>query len=108
MQLLDGKKVSEEIKQEIAAEVAKIKEKGEKAPHLAAVLVGSNGASLTYVGSKVKQCEQLGFNSILFELPENFTEGELLFKIMKLNTNDDMVVLSFSCRCPNILMSKKY
>src|SRR5690554_5154800 len=85
MQLLDGKKVSEEIKQEIAADVAKIKEKGEKAPHLAAVLVGSNGASLTYVGSKVKTCEQLGFNSTLVALPEDITEGELLVKINELN-----------------------
>jgi len=90
MQLLDGKKVSEEIKQEIAADVAKIKEKGEKAPHLAAVLVGSNGASLTYVGSKVKTCEQLGFNSTLVALPEDITEGELLVKINELNNNDDI------------------
>lgn len=90
MQLLDGKKVSEEIKQEIAAEVAKIKEKGEKAPHLAAVLVGSNGASLTYVGSKVKTCEQLGFNSTLVALPEDITEDELLVKINELNNNDDI------------------
>lgn len=90
MQLLDGKKVSEEIKQEIAADVAKIKEKGEKAPHLAAVLVGSNGASLTYVGSKVKTCEQLGFNSTLVALPEDITEDELLVKINELNNNDDI------------------
>lgn len=90
MQLLDGKKVSEEIKQEIAADVAKIKEKGEKAPHLAAVLVGSNGASLTYVGSKVKTCEQLGFNSTLVALPEYITEDELLVKINELNNNDDI------------------
>lgn len=90
MQLLDGKKVSEEIKQEIAADVAKIKEKGEKAPHLAAVLVGSNGASLTYVGSKVKTCEQLGFNSTLVTLPEDITEDELLVKINELNNNDDI------------------
>ena len=90
MQLLHGKKVSEEIKQEIAAEVAKIKEKGEKAPHLAAVLVGSNGASLTYVGSKVKTCEQLGFNSTLVALPEDITEDELLVKINELNNNDDI------------------
>ena len=90
MQLLDGKKVSEEIKQEIAADVAKIKEKGEKAPNLAAVLVGSNGASLTYVGSKVKTCEQLGFNSTLVALPEDITEDELLVKINELNNNDDI------------------
>lgn len=88
MQLLDGKKVSEEIKSEIAAEVVKIKERGEKVPHLAAVLVGSNGASLTYVGSKVKTCEKIGFDSTLVALPEETTEEELLAKINELNNND--------------------
>lgn len=90
MQLLDGKKVSEEIKNEIAAEVTKIKERGEKVPHLAAVLVGSNGASLTYVGSKVKTCEKIGFDSTLISLPEDTTEEELLAKIYELNNNDDI------------------
>ena len=90
MQLLDGKKVSEEIKNEIAAEVTKIKERGEKVPHLAAVLVGSNGASLTYVGSKVKTCERIGFDSTLVSLPEETTEEELLAKIYELNNNDDI------------------
>lgn len=90
MQLLDGKKVSEEIKNEIAAEVAQIKARGEKVPHLAAVLVGSNGASLTYVGSKVKTCEKIGFDSTLVSLPEETTEEELLAKINELNTNDDI------------------
>jgi len=66
MQLLDGKKTSEDIKQEIAAEVQKMKANGEKVPHLAAVLVGNNGASLTYVGSKVRSCEQIGFESTWF------------------------------------------
>jgi 5,10-methylene-tetrahydrofolate dehydrogenase/methenyl tetrahydrofolate cyclohydrolase len=61
MQLLDGKKVSEDIKNEIAAEVAQMKANGEKVPHLAAIIVGNDGASLTYVGSKVKSCERVGF-----------------------------------------------
>lgn len=87
MQLLDGKKVSEEIKNEIAAEVAKIKASGEKVPHLAAVLVGSNGASLTYVGSKVKTCERIGFDSTLVSLPEDTTEEDLLAKIDELNND---------------------
>ena len=90
MQLLDGKKVSEEIKSEIAAEVAQIKARGEKVPHLAAVLVGSNGASLTYVGSKVKTCEKIGFDSTLVSLSEETTEEELLTKINELNNNDDI------------------
>lgn len=88
MQLLDGKKVSEDIKNEIAAEVALMKSKGEKTPHLAAVLVGSNGASLTYVGSKVKTCEKIGFDSTLVSLPETTTEQELLEKIAQLNADD--------------------
>ena len=85
MQLLDGKKTSEEIKQEIAQEVQEMKKNGEKVPHLAAVLVGSNGASLTYVGSKVRSCEQIGFESTLISLPETISEDDLLAKISELN-----------------------
>ena len=81
MQLLDGKKTAEDIKHEIAAEVQQMKNNGEKAPHLAAVIVGTNGASLTYVGSKVRSCEQIGFESTLVSLPETITEAELLSKI---------------------------
>ena len=88
MQLLDGKKTSEEIKQEIAIEVQKMKDNGEKVPHLAAVIVGSDGASLTYVGSKVKSCQQIGFESTLISLPDTITEVELLTKIHELNEND--------------------
>jgi methylenetetrahydrofolate dehydrogenase (NADP+)/methenyltetrahydrofolate cyclohydrolase len=90
MQLLDGKKTSEDIKQEIAAEVQKMKANGEKVPHLAAVLVGNNGASLTYVGSKVRSCEQIGFESTLVKLPSTTSETELLKKIKELNENDDI------------------
>lgn len=85
MQLLDGKKVSSDIKNEIAQEVQSMKDRGEKVPHLAAVLVGSNGASLTYVGSKVKSCQQIGFDSTLVALPEETTQAELLEKIQELN-----------------------
>jgi methylenetetrahydrofolate dehydrogenase (NADP+) / methenyltetrahydrofolate cyclohydrolase len=90
MQLLDGKKTSEEIKNEIAAEVQSIKAAGGKVPHLAAVIVGSNGASLTYVGSKVKSCQQIGFDSTLVALPEDITEADLLAKIKELNEDDDL------------------
>lgn len=90
MTLLDGKKVSEDIKNEIAAEVAKMKERSEKVPHLAAVLVGNDGASLTYVGSKVKSCEKVGFESTLIKLPATISELELLKKIEELNQNDDI------------------
>lgn len=90
MQILDGNKISNDIKEEIAAEVVKIKERGEKVPHLAAVLVGSNGASLTYVGSKVRSCEKIGFESTLVSLPETITEEELLVKIDELNNDDEI------------------
>lgn len=90
MKLLDGKKTSEQIKQEIAEEVKQIKAKGGKVPHLAAVLVGNDGASLTYVGSKVKACEKVGFDSTLVELPAEITETELLKKIEELNKNPEI------------------
>lgn len=90
MQLLDGKKTSQDIKNEIAAEVNKIKEKGEKVPHLAAIIVGNDGASLTYVASKVKACERVGFDSTLIKLPSTISEIELLKKIEELNQNDDI------------------
>lgn len=90
MILLDGKKTSEDIKNEIAAEVQRMKDKGEKVPHLAAVIVGNDGASLTYVGSKVKACERVGFESTLIKMPSTTSETELLKKIEELNQNDDI------------------
>lgn len=87
MNLLDGKKLSNEIKDEIAGEVARMKEKGEKVPHLAAVIVGEDGASLTYVGSKVRACERIGFESTLKKLPESTTEEELLAVVRELNAD---------------------
>ncbi|WP_433833549.1 bifunctional 5,10-methylenetetrahydrofolate dehydrogenase/5,10-methenyltetrahydrofolate cyclohydrolase [Flavobacterium anhuiense] len=90
MQLLDGKKTSNDIKNEIALEVQSIKAAGGKVPHLAAVLVGNNGASLTYVGSKVKSCQEIGFDSTLVALPETITEDELLAKIKELNEDDNL------------------
>jgi methylenetetrahydrofolate dehydrogenase (NADP+)/methenyltetrahydrofolate cyclohydrolase len=90
MEILDGKKVSNEIKEEIATEVAKMKAKGEKVPHLAAIIVGNDGASLTYVGSKVRSCERVGFESTLIQMPSTTSEQELLKKIKELNVNDDI------------------
>lgn len=90
MQLLDGKKVSGDIKNEIAEVVSKMKKKGEKVPHLAAVIVGNDGASLTYVGSKVKACEYVGFESTLIKLPSTISELELLKKIEELNQDDNI------------------
>lgn len=90
MQLLDGKKTAEDIKIEIAAEVQKMKAKGEKVPHLAAIIVGNDGASLTYVGSKVKACERVGFESTLVKMPSTTSETELLKKIKELNEDDNI------------------
>lgn len=88
MQILDGKKISNQIKEEIAVEVAEMTERGEKVPHLAAVLVGNDGASLTYVGSKVRSCKKIGFESTLVHLPEDTTEEALLAQVQRLNADD--------------------
>tara|TARA_R110002074_G_scaffold281413_3_gene452994 strand:+ start:27921 stop:28805 length:885 start_codon:yes stop_codon:yes gene_type:complete len=90
MELLDGKKVSNQIKEEIKVEVAKMRERGEKVPHLAAIIVGNDGASLTYVGSKVRSCERIGFESTLIQMPSTTSEQELLKKIKELNLDDDI------------------
>ena len=90
MTILDGKKTSEALKQEIAKEVKQLKAEGKKVPHLAAVLVGDDGASLTYVGSKVKACKQVGFESTLVKLPANISEEALLQEIEKLNDNSEI------------------
>lgn len=88
--LIDGKAISEQIKQEIAAEVAEIIAKGGKRPHLAAVLVGHDGGSETYVANKVKACEVCGFTSSLVRYDDSVTEEELLTKVRELNADDDI------------------
>jgi methylenetetrahydrofolate dehydrogenase (NADP+) / methenyltetrahydrofolate cyclohydrolase len=90
MQILDGKKLAQTIKQEIAAKVREIKLDEGKIPHLAAVLVGNDGASETYVASKVKSCEEVGFKSTLIRLPSDVTEQALLAEIHMLNNDDDV------------------
>ncbi|MDX5479901.1 bifunctional 5,10-methylenetetrahydrofolate dehydrogenase/5,10-methenyltetrahydrofolate cyclohydrolase [Fontibacter flavus] len=85
--LIDGKKTSDQIKSEIAARVAEIKTEGGKIPHLAAVLVGNDGASQTYVGAKVKACQLVGFESTLVRLEENVSEEELLKVVEDINQN---------------------
>lgn len=90
MKILDGKKTSNQIKEEIKAEVKAMKTRGERVPHLAAVLVGNDGASLTYVGSKVRSCEYVGFDSTLIRLEEDITEQALLEKIEALNADSSL------------------
>ena len=90
MTLLDGKKISNDIKDEITDVVAQMKSRGEKTPHLAAVIVGQDGASLTYVGSKVRACARVGFESTLVQLPDDITEEDLLTNIDQLNKNPEI------------------
>ena len=87
MELLDGKKLSQKIKEEIKLAVSARKDNGLKVPHLAAVLVGNDGASLTYVGSKVRSCEQVGFKSTLIRLEDSISQEALLSKIKELNND---------------------
>ena len=87
MIILDGKKTSNDIKSELSVLVDELIKKGKRPPHLAAVLVGNDGASLTYVGSKVRSCERIGYESTLIQLPEETTEAELLQQIDRLNAN---------------------
>ena len=87
---LDGKQTSNEIKEEIKDTVSEMKARGERVPHLAAVLVGNDGASLTYVGSKVRSCEYVGFDSTLIRLEEDITEEALLAQINTLNKDESL------------------
>ena len=89
-EILDGLSVSQKIKQEIKEEVTKIVQSGKKVPHLAAILVGENGASKAYVNSKVKDCKEVGFTSSLLKFPDTICENELLEEIKKLNENEEI------------------
>ena len=89
-EILDGLSISQKIKQEIKEEVTKIVQSGKKAPHLAAILVGENGASKAYVNSKVKDCKEVGFTSSLLKFPDTICENELLEEIKKLNENEEI------------------
>ena len=88
MRILDGKKISQDIKNELKNLVSNRLAKGLKKPHLAAIIVGNDGASLTYVGSKVKACDYVGYDSTLIQLEESITEEFLLEQINKLNSNN--------------------
>jgi methylenetetrahydrofolate dehydrogenase (NADP+)/methenyltetrahydrofolate cyclohydrolase len=90
MILIDGKKTAEEIKKEIAEEVRKIISSGKRAPHLAAVLVGHDGGSETYVAFKIKDCEEVGFRSTLIRFDDDVTESELIAKVHELNQDAEL------------------
>lgn len=107
MILLDGKKTSNDIKDEIAREVLDIIRKGGKKPHLAAILVGNNGASETYVNAKVKACEKVGFDSTLVRLPDDVSEEELITNIHQINENKFIDGLIVQLPLPDHIDEKK-
>jgi methylenetetrahydrofolate dehydrogenase (NADP+) / methenyltetrahydrofolate cyclohydrolase len=90
MQLLDGKLTAKAIQEELKQQTSQLTAAGKRAPHLAAILVGTNGASETYVGAKVKTCAEIGFESTLKRFPETITEAELLRELNELNNNNDV------------------
>lgn len=90
MQILDGKKAAQAIKDELKIETALLVNEGKKIPHLAAILIGSHGASETYVASKVKACEEVGFKSTLIRYEESVPENKLLEEIKRLNSDPDV------------------
>lgn len=101
MQILDGKKTSLDIQNEIAEEVTKLVQNGGKKPHLAAILVGDNGASETYVGAKVKACNKVGFDSTLIRLENSISEAQLLDEVKKINDDDSIDGLIVQLPLPN-------
>ena len=107
MIILDGKKTSSDIKNEIADEVIVLIEKGMKKPHLAAILVGDNGASETYVNAKVKACNRVGYDSTLVRLDENISEEFLVKEIIKINKNDSIDGLIVQLPLPKHINEKK-
>ena len=90
MQLIDGKATAEAIKNEIREEVEQMRREGKRVPHLAAILVGNDGASETYVNNKIKTCHDIGFESSLLRFDASMTEEELLAEVEKLNDSDEV------------------
>jgi len=107
MQIIDGKAVSEQMKSEIALEVEKIKKSGGKVPHLAAILVGNDGGSETYVSLKVKDCEQIGYKSTLLRFDNTITEEALIAEIKKINENPDIDGLIVQLPVPKHISENK-
>ena len=106
-QILDGNKTSKLLREGIKAEVEKLKAAGIKVPHLAAILVGSNGASMAYVGAKEKDCHEVGFDSTVLRFPETMTEAELLAEVEKINNNADIDGLIVQLPLPKHINEKK-
>lgn len=107
MQILDGKLAAQAIKDKLKIDVAQRSIEGKKVPHLAAILVGNNGASETYVGAKVKACEETGFKSTLIRLEDSISENKLLEKIENLNTDPDIDGILVQLPLPKHISDKK-
>jgi methylenetetrahydrofolate dehydrogenase (NADP+)/methenyltetrahydrofolate cyclohydrolase len=107
MILIDGNKVAAEMKQEIAAEVAEMVKNGKKQPHLAAVLVGHDGGSETYVAYKIKDCEAVGFKSSLIRYEDDVTEVQLLAKIKEMNEDEDLTGFIVQLPLPKHISEQK-
>lgn len=107
MQILDGKKAAQAIKDELGISVAQRANEGKKVPHLAAILVGNNGASETYVAAKVKACEETGFKSTLVRLEADISENKLLEAIEELNTDPDVDGILVQLPLPKHISEKK-
>ena len=105
--ILDGKKTSQRIKEEIKIKVDKLILEDKRPPHLAAILVGEDGASLTYVTNKVLSCKQVGFKSSLIRLPESISEKDLLMEIQKLNKNKEIDGFIVQLPLPNHINDEK-
>jgi methylenetetrahydrofolate dehydrogenase (NADP+)/methenyltetrahydrofolate cyclohydrolase len=107
MQLLDGKMIADQVKAEIALQVDELKGNGGKIPHLAAIIVGHDGASETYVGHKEKACSQVGFHSTVLRFEETISEEQLLIEVEKINQNPDIDGLIVQMPLPNHISDQK-
>jgi methylenetetrahydrofolate dehydrogenase (NADP+) / methenyltetrahydrofolate cyclohydrolase len=107
MKIMDGQLVSQATKDDLKLKVAELVQQGQKVPHLAAVLVGNNGASETYVGSKVRTCEEIGYKSSLIRLDDAISEAELLGTIRELNDDDDVDGILVQLPLPNGISEQK-
>jgi methylenetetrahydrofolate dehydrogenase (NADP+) / methenyltetrahydrofolate cyclohydrolase len=107
MKIMDGQLVSQATKDDLKLKVAELVQQGQKVPHLAAVLVGNNGASETYVGSKVRTCEEIGYKSSLIRLDDTISEAELLGTIRELNDDDDVDGILVQLPLPDDISEQK-
>lgn len=107
MQVLNGNEVSKKLREDIKAEVALLKSQGKKTPHLAAILVGTDGASMTYVGAKEKDCQEVGFDSTVLRFDATLTEAELIAEVEKINNNPAIDGLIVQLPLPKHISEKK-